>query len=413
MIRLLIELAITHVAGRGRQTAVSVAGVALGVGFSIAMAALMQGSQNDLMDTLVEEYPHVTVTVDTKKPPRQPAEEVFQATSYSGLRPREDRRGILNPVAVEASLRSWIPGNIASTMNIEAVARYGGTDKGLRLIGIVPDEYSDVSTLADKMEAGTLDDLKAVTSGIILGDGAAEDLGVATGSTISVASSLGVKRDFKVVGIFNSGVSAEDNGLGYITLKNAQTLAGQIGGVNSMRLRLQDPYAADGIARRIEATSGLDAESWEEANQSFLEAILVRNTIMYTVVGAILLVAGFGIYNIVSTITHEKARDIAILKSLGFSAGDMRRLFLMEGLAMGIAGSLLGWAIGYGLTQVLASIRFEIKAEVEMTHLPVVVEPLHYAIAAAFAVLSAAVAGYLPARKAASLNPVDIIRGAT
>lgn len=413
MIRLLVDLAVTHVLGRGRQTLVSIAGVALGVGFSIAMAALMQGSQQDLMDTLIEEYPHVLVAVDTKKPPRQPAEDVFAVAAYSGLRPREDRRGILNPEAVEAALRSWVPGKAAASLTVDAVLRYGGTDAGLAVVGIVPRDYAAVSSLPDKMRDGSLDDLSASSTGIILGDGAAEKLGAALGSAVRVASSDGIARDFKVVGVFDSGVSAQDDGLAYVTLKSAQTLSGRIGAVNGIRLKLDDPYTADAIARRVEAATGLDANSWQEANQSFLEAIVVRNAIMYTVVGAILLVAGFGIYNIVSTITHEKARDIAILKSLGFSRADMRRLFLMEGLAIGVGGSLIGWAIGYGLTRLLGSIRFEIHGEVDMTHLPVVVDPWHYAIAAAFAVSAAGVAGYLPARRAASLNPVDIIRGAT
>lgn len=127
-----------------------------------------------------------------------------------------------------------------------------------------------------------------------------------------------------------------------------------------------------------------------------------------------MLVAGFGIYNIISTITHEKARDIAIMKSLGFPEADMRRLFLLEGLAIGGAGSALGWALGFSMIYALSLVRFEIAATgQEMTHLPIAWSLLHYIIASAFALGSAAVAGYLPARRAARLNPVDIIRGAT
>lgn len=145
-----------------------------------------------------------------------------------------------------------------------------------------------------------------------------------------------------------------------------------------------------------------------------MEAFVVRNVIMYAVVAAILLVAGFGIFNIVSTITHEKARDIAIMKSLGFSRSDMQRMFVIEGVAIGAAGSFLGWALGFALTYALASIRFELDAGgQEITELPIAWSALHYAIASGFALGSAAVAGYLPARKAARLNPVDIIRGAT
>ncbi|HUG63471.1 MAG TPA: FtsX-like permease family protein, partial [Methylomirabilota bacterium] len=211
----------------------------------------------------------------------------------------------------------------------------------------------------------------------------------------------------------HTGIAAEDKGVVYVLLRNAQTLAKQQSAVNGIRLKLVDPFAAEVVANRIERMLDLDAQSWQESNRSLMEALLVRNAIMYTVVGAILLVAGFGIFNIVSTITHEKARDIAILKSLGFRAADMRRLFLVEGLAMGAVGSAFGWIVGYGLTELLGAIKFEIQGEFEVTSLPVVVDPLHYLVAAAFALGSAGVAGYLPARKASRLNPVDIIRGAT
>jgi lipoprotein-releasing system permease protein len=413
MIRLLFDLAVTHVVGRGRQTVVSVLGVALGVGFSIAMAALMQGSQDDLVEMLVEESPHVMISVETRRPRAQAASDVFDVASYSGLRPPDDRRGILNPAAIRASLRNWVPGNVAALMTLQAVVRYGGNDVGVSVVGIDPVEFARVSTLPTNMRSGRLADLAATSAGAIIGSGVASDLGVNVGDSVTVTSALEVTRRFNVVGIFHTGLAAEDNNVAYVLLRQAQTLAQQTGAVNGIRLKLADPYDADRIARQIEALHGLHAQSWQETNSSLMEALVVRNAIMYTVVGAILLVAGFGIYNIVSTITHEKARDIAILKSLGFRAADMRRLFLVEGLSMGAVGSVIGWVIGYGLTELLGAIRFEIQGEVEITQLPVVVDPLHYAIAAAFALGSAGVAGYLPARKAARLNPVDIIRGAT
>ena len=125
--------------------------------------------------------------------------------------------------------------------------------------------------------------------------------------------------------------------------------------------RLDDPAAAREVAARAEAALGYKAVSWQEANEALMSVIVIRNVIMYTVVAAILLVAGFGIFNIISTITHEKARDIAILKSLGFRERDMRRLFLIEGLAIGMVGSLLGWLVGLGLCSALASLTFEIS----------------------------------------------------
>ena len=133
---------------------------------------------------------------------------------------------------------------------------------------------------------------------------------------------------------------------------------------------------------------------------------------MYAVVGAILLVASFGTYNIISTITHEKTRDIAILKSLGFTAATVRRIFLLEALLIGVAGMLAGWLLGYVLCLALGTVAFK-SPFVDATRLPLYYAPLHYLLAGLVALAASAIAGYLPARKAASLQPVEIIRGAS
>ncbi|TIU27013.1 MAG: ABC transporter permease, partial [Mesorhizobium sp.] len=122
--RLILDIAITHIAGRGRQTLVAVLGVAVGVGFSIAMAALMQGGQDDFVRQLVDTMPHVDITDDQRTARRQPAEDVFNAVAISGLRPRDDRRGIINPTAATAWLASWIPGRFAVSLKTQGVIRY-------------------------------------------------------------------------------------------------------------------------------------------------------------------------------------------------------------------------------------------------------------------------------------------------
>ncbi|MBO6933015.1 MAG: ABC transporter permease, partial [Roseibium sp.] len=120
-----------------------------------------------------------------------------------------------------------------------------------------------------------------------------------------------------------------------------------------------------------------------------------------------------GIFNIVSTIVHEKAKDIAILKSLGFPETDIQQIFILEGLVIGVMGAIVGCALGFGLSSYLASIKFEFTTNVEMTRLPIHFSASHYFIACVLALFSSGTAGYIPARKAARLNPVDIIRGAT
>lgn len=412
--RLIFEIALTHIAGRGRQTLVAAFGVAIGVGFSIAMAALMQGGQDDFVRQLVDTMPHVQITDEQRTARRQPAEDAFDVVAIAGLRPRDDRRGIINPTAALSWLRAWIPGRLAPSLKLQGVIRYSGREVGASVIGVEPTVEVGVSPIVEDFRQGSFSALAVGGNNVLIGDTMANRLGAGLGDTITVVSAQGLTRNFKIAGLFHTGSTARDEGEAYVLLKNAQILSERPNAINEIRIKLDDPNRAPLVAQRAEAELGYKAVAWQEANESILEALVVRNIIMYTVVGAILLVAGFGIFNIISTITHEKARDIAIMKSLGFPAGDMRRLFLLEGLAIGAAGSVGGWLIGFLLVYGLSLVRFEIAATgQEMTRLPIAWSVLHYVIASAFALGSAAVAGYLPARRAARVNPVDIIRGAT
>jgi lipoprotein-releasing system permease protein len=410
--RLLLEIAVAHLRGRARQSLVSVAGVALGVGFAVAMAALMQGSQREFLDTLVDSIPHVQITDERRAAPRQPAQDRFDAVQFRGLRPRDDLRGVLNPTAVEAGLRAWAPGALSAGLRLSGVASYGGAERGVTIFGVEPAQEALVSSVAGDMTVGRLTDLSGQPNGVAIGESLAARLNARPGDQITLTAGAGDPRALKVVALFRTGVVSLDEGQAFINLKTAQALARRPSAINDIRLRLPDPSQAPAIAARAEALLGYKAVSWQEANRQIFESFQIRNVIMYTVVGAILVVAGFGVFNIVSIITHEKARDIAILKSLGFSAADMRRLFLFEGLFMGALGSGLGAGLGLGLTRLLETVEFQVPNAVGMSHLPVVYAPSHYLIASAVAVAAAGIAGYLPARKAARLNPVDIIRGA-
>lgn len=412
--RLILDIAVTHIAGRGRQTLVAVLGVAVGVGFSIAMAALMQGGQDDFVEQLVDAMPHVEITDERRAPATQPAEMAFDAVAIAGLRPREDRRGIINPTEAFAWLREWVPGRVAASLSTQGVIRYLGRDVGATVVGIEPKAERGVSPIIGDFTQGSFEALHTGGNNVVVGDRMAARLGAGLGDTVTVVSSSGLARGFKVVGMFHTGTTARDEHEAYVLLKNAQILDERTNVINRIRIKLRDPGAAPAVAHRAEARLGYKSVSWQEANEQILEAFVIRNVIMYTVVAAIMLVAGFGIFNIVSTITHEKARDIAIMKSLGFSQGDMQRLFVLEGVAIGAVGSALGWLLGLALVYALSSVRFELAAGGrELTRLPVAWSALHYLIAAGFALASAAVAGYLPARRAARQHPVDIIRGAS
>jgi lipoprotein-releasing system permease protein len=391
---------------------VAVAGVATGVGFSIMMAALMEGSQADFMRQLIDALPHITVSDERRQATLQPAETAFDAAEIHGLTPQARRPGIKNPMAIMASLEGWVPGAVAPSTKTQGIIRYAARDVGASIAGIDPHREPKVSTLAKQMREGSLASLYRATNAIILGDRLAKKIGARVGSNLTVQGPKGTRVGAQVVGVFRSGITAIDESTAYVLVKTAQVLAQQAGLVNELRVRVDDAMAALGVARRIEREIGYKAVSWQEANEDLMSAFIVRNIIMYTIVGAILLVASFGTYNIISTITTEKTRDIAIMKSLGLRESLVRRIFVIEALAIGLMGATAGWVLGYGLTVALGGIEIR-NPMVDTTRLPLTYSILHYALATAVALTASLVAGYFPARKASRLHPVDIIRGAT
>jgi lipoprotein-releasing system permease protein len=364
------------------------------------------------MRLLIDALPHVAVSDERRDPPRQPAEAAFDAAEIHGLRPEERRKGLKNPLAIMAALEGWMPGAVAPSTKTQGIVRYAGRDVAVSITGIDPQREPYVSALPRQMRRSTIASLYTATNAIILGDRLAEKLGARIGANVTVQTSEGVNITATVVGFFHSGVRSVDESNAYVLVKTAQILAKQTGLINELRVRVNDPMTANEIAQSIEARTGYKSVSWQEAHEDLLASFVVRNIIMYTIVGAILLVASFGTYNIISTITHEKARDIAIMKSLGLSETTVRRIFVLEALIIGLGGALAGFVLGYLLCLALGSIEFK-SPFMDSNRLPLAWSPWHYLIAAGVALVSSFAAGYAPARKAARVHPVDIIRGAT
>ncbi len=409
---LVLSIALTHIRARLRQTLVGLLGVATGVGFSVMMAALMEGSQRDFVSQLVDALPHISVSDQRREPPPQPAEDAFDAVEIHGLTTPVIRPGIKNPYAIIASIESWLPGAVAPSVQSKAVLRFAGRDTAASVVGIDPRREPNVSKLATQIVAGSLNDLYKSSNAIILGSGLAKRIGARVGNSVTMVGGNGRTMSATVVALSRTGVNQLDENQAHTLIKTAQILAGQTGLVNEIRVRTHDAMGAREIAQRIEAETRYKSVSWLEANEDLLSAFQVRNFIMFAVVGAILLVASFGTYNIISTITHEKTRDIAIMKSLGMPARTVRRIFVLEALMIGVMGVIAGWALGYAMSLGMGQVEFK-SPFMDATRLPILYSPTHYLLAGAVALAASAIAGFFPARKAASLQPVDIIRGAS
>jgi lipoprotein-releasing system permease protein len=410
---LLLSIAWTHVSSRVRQTLVGMFGVAMGVGFTIMMAGLMQGSQIDFLRQLVDTMPHITVNDERRSVPAQPADQEYAAVAMSNVANVNPRPGIRYPDALMASLKSWLPGDVAPSVRTTAIIDHGGGRIGVTLTGIDPRFEVRVSKLATQMREGQLSDLAKAANGIIIGQALAEKLALKTGNTVVLAGGESTQVSATVVGIFRSGLKRVDEGQIYSLTGLAQTLMGQNGIINELRLRLNDPLIAQKVATQVEAQIGYKSVSWQEANADLLSSFATRDFIVLTVMGAMLLSSSFATYNIISTITHEKRHDIAIMKSLGMREASVRRIFILESMMMGSVGILFGWILGYLLCYAWSKITIYNTLTGATVPLSIYYSPTHYFATGGIAILCCAIAAFFPARKATRVHPVEIIRGAS
>ena len=410
---LLLDIAWTHVTARVRQTLVGMAGVAMGVGFTIMMAGLMQGSQIDFLHQLVDTMPHVTVQDERRSAPEQPADREYGAVQMSNVANVSSRPGIKYPQSVMASLKSWIPGDVTPSVRTTAIIDHGGGRVGITLVGIDPRQEVRVSKLASQMRDGQISDLTRAPNGIIIGLALAEKLALKTGETVTLIGGQSNQVTATVVGVFRSGLKRVDEGQIYSLISFAQVMMGQSGIINELRLRLDDPLIAQKVAAGVEAQTGYKSVSWEEANSDLLSSFAVRDFIVLTVMGAMLLTSSFATYNIISTITYEKRQDIAIMKSLGMREYAVRNIFIVEAAIIGVVGIIFGWLLGYALCYSWSKITIYNTMTGTTVPLSIYYSPMQYIVAGGISLLCCTGAAFFPARKATRVHPVEIIRGAS
>lgn len=408
--RLILGIAAKHLSKRKRQTAVAIAGVSIGVGFFLAVSALMIGSQNDFIQRLINAAPHIIISDEIRSPRPQAAVRALPGAvvQIHGYKVRNEVRGIKDWQEI-AGAAGAVPGAlVAPSLSGAVTLRVGGREEALGIIGVDPDIEEKIENVQENLSAGSLRNLETTQGGIIIGEDLARNLGVGMGDTIGATSTAGT-RSLKIVGLFARG-RGQFGSNGYVLLREAQSLTGQPFIINRIGVSIPDPYQAQDVAADLERRFGYKAQSWQERSADFMTLMLTRNVIMYSVVSAMLLVASFGIYTAVSTSVVDKRRDIAILRSIGFSESDLQRIFIAEGLILALGGVLVGWVIGLLLMQALGSIQFPVLGRVE--HLPLDRGVRQFAIATLSSLSAATIAAWLPARKAARVDPVEILRGA-
>ncbi len=412
--RVTLSIAFAQLMNRRRQTLVSMLGVALGVGFFIATSSIMSGSEQDFVQRLVNNAPHITIKDEFRNPTTQPVFIAFRhgAISLVRTKPREYLRGIKNYSAKVEEL-SQRPGVIAeAALTGQVIVRFANKDVSASVAGIDPDKEKYLTQVESDMRQGSLERLRTTADGIVIGTGITDKIGLKMDDLATVISPTGLVKRMKVVGVFHVGNLLLDTGQVYVLLKNAQVLLDKPFIANQIRIKIPNPDDAETFAAQLEARWGYRSESWQEVNRDILGLFVIRNAITYSIVSAIMVVAAFGIFNIISTVVMEKRRDIAIMMSMGFRARDIEAVFLIQGVLVGLLGMAIGWSIGYGLLELLSLVKFNVPGVTERQGFVLDRSFRPFAIGGIFALAAAIAAAWYPARKAAQVRPVDIIRGA-
>ena len=411
--QLFFRIALKHILARKRQSFVSLLGIIIGVAFFLAIASLMQGSQKDFIKRLIDNAPHITIQDEYRTARTQPVEKMFpdHAIEIRSIQPMPETRGIRGYKRIVNDLKEMPGVRASASLSGSAILNFAGRDFSIVLNGMIPQDMLDLTTIEENMIEGSINDLISNRNGIIVGAELVKRLMLQRGDTITLTASTGQVRTFKIVGIFRTGSVDYDEKQAFTDIKRVQAMMNKSNRANTVIIKMDNSAQAETLARDLEARVGYKTVSWQEASEDIMSTLAIRNIIMYTVVSAVLLVAAFGIYNIIFTIIMEKQRDIAILKSMGFRAHDIQKIFIIQGCILGVAGVAFGLPLGMLFMYGLMQIRFKAPGVSEEISMPLDWSAPQFVIAALFAFFAAVLASYLPARKGARVLPVDILRG--
>jgi lipoprotein-releasing system permease protein len=400
-----------------RQSLVCIAGVTISVMMFITMTSMMNGLTDKFIEETVESSGHITI----KDEPRETQTAILEAKypggrdllELEGTKPREQTEKIRNARTLMKVLDS-MPDvvAVAPMVNGNAIATYGTKTLSLNIFGVEPERQLRVTTIGEDMIAGDFARLRTTADGVILGRGVADVLGASIDDSVVLTGVEGGRTNARVVGIFQTGVTPVDYSRAYMLINSAQTLLDKKNIVNEITIRTTDYTKAEPLAKQIEGIAGYRTESWQEASANFLKIFKIQKVITYIITAALLVVAAFGVLNILIMAVLERVNDIAILKSFGLSREDITVIYLFQGLVIGLIGSTIGLIFGKLAVEGLRKVPIPMEGLVKTEGLLMSEHVSQYYTAFISAMVVVLIAAVYPARRAAKYDPVEVIRGA-
>ncbi len=415
--RLLFRISKSLLLARWKQTLVAAIGVTFSITMFITLLSFMTGL-NDMLDNLIlNRTPHVRLFNEIKPNKNQPVNIADQyKTSHNfiqSIKSGNSRQEIYNSGAIIQALNKdqrvlgYAPKIMAQVFFNDGTIDITGVINGIDV-----QAESKLFFFNDYVTSGSPIDIKNVSNSIILGKGLSDKLLSNIGDFVHVTIANGDRLALKVVGIYQSGLMDYDKTQSFASLSTTQKLLGKNNNfITDIQIKLKDIKQAPALAKEFAQLYQADAEDIQTANSQFETGSFVRTLISYTVGITLLIVAGFGIYNILNMMIYEKMDSIAILKAIGFSGFDVNRIFIFIALSIGLFGGMLGLLMGFLLSSAIDQIPFNTAALPTITTYPINYNPAFYMIGATFSLITTYLAGLFPARKASKIDPVIIIRG--
>lgn len=415
--KLIIEIAFALMKARLKQTMVAATGVMFSITMFVALLGFMNGL-NQLLDGLIlNRTPHVRFYNEVKPNPNQPIDQSKEFKDFYNIirsvKPAASRTSIYNSEALIKTLENdkRVLG-IAPKISIQVFFNVGNTDVSGIIDGINVEEENRLFAFSDYVIAGDFADLKNTSNSIILGKGAADRMMASIGDVVQATTSQGNRVQLKVVGYYQSGLGDLDNVQSYASINTTQKMLGESSSyVTDINVKLKDFNQAPMVAQEFREIFDIDADDIQTVNAQFETGTQIRTLISYMVGITLLVVSGFGIYNILNMMIYEKMDTIAILKAIGFSGRDVNNIFITIAITIGLVGGSIGLVFGFLSGLGIERIPFETEALPTIKTYPVDFNPKYYIIGGVFSLVTTYFAGFFPARKASGVDPVEIIRG--
>jgi len=406
-----LYIAMRFLTHRKRALLLSLSGVVFGVAIFICTQAQTQGFTRYFIDSTIGS--NGALVVKSRFRPLYEPLMVSAKGSNGEVGRRQYFEGIANANEIMRISRQF--SNVVSCSPVlrgTLTARAGFQNATIDLYGINPGLHAQTTDILQKLISGKYDDFRNNTSSIIIGSRLAEDLlHAGVGDTVQLLAPNGEYWRFTVAAIARAGIGSIDSTRIYCHARIAQALLQQPSGASMIIYKLRNPDRAPALAEHFEALFQHGATGWQDREESTLQLFLTLRMSVAITTSLILLLAGFGIFNVLTMSVLAKIKEIAILRSMGYRRIDVSSIFLWQGALIAATGALIGCLLGALMTWGVSHIPIRLRGLLYTNHFLVTWDWRHYVFATLLALLAVFIASYVPARRAAELPPVVTIRG--